>query len=234
MTEKLEETLEAEKQNGNEEFVVDETTEGEAFIRSDAMEESPKEKKSAFSFVKELLVYLIVLMLCVTVVPKYVLQRTQVDGESMEDTLQDYDNLLVEKVTYYFKDPSRFDIVTLYPNGRDENVYYIKRIIGLPGENVRIEGNKIYINGKLLKENYGKDGYIEEAGRAEGEGITLGKDEFFVMGDNRNNSVDSRFEVGPVKKKNIDGHAIFRLCSFKKKKDGSKGKISFSKIGILK
>lgn len=225
MTEKLEETLAAEEQQGM-------IREAESDGADTAMEEQ-QEKRSAFSIVRELLIYLVVLMLCVTVVPKYVLQRTQVDGESMEDTLQDYDNLLVEKVSYYFKNPERFDIVTLYPNGRDENVYYIKRIIGLPGENVRIEGNKIYINGTLLKENYGKDGYIEEAGRAAGEGITLGDDEFFVMGDNRNNSVDSRFEVGPVKKKNIDGHAVFRICSFQKNKDGSKGKISFSKIGVL-
>ena len=225
MTGKLEETLTAEEQPG--------MTEEAGFNKTDISTEKQQDKRSAFSIAREILIYLIVLMLCVTVVPKYVLQRTQVDGESMEDTLQDYDNLLVEKVSYYFKDPERFDIVTLYPNGRDENVYYIKRVIGLPGENVRIEGNKIYINGKLLKENYGKDGYIEEAGRAEGDGITLGDDEFFVMGDNRNNSVDSRFEVGPVKKKNIDGHAVFRICSFKKNKDGSKGKISFSKIGVL-
>lgn len=204
------------------------TIEGE-----DASVENTQTNKKTSGIIKELLVYLVVLVLCVTVVPRYVLQHTQVDGESMENTLHDYDNLLVEKVTYYFKDPSRFDIVTLYPNGRKENVYYIKRVIGLPGENVRIEGNNIYINGKLLKESYGKDGYIEDAGRAAGEGITLGEDEFFVMGDNRNNSIDSRFEVGPVKKKNIDGHAVFRICSFKTNKDGEKGKISFAKFGLL-
>ncbi len=226
MTEKLEETL--EKDTGDETKAVEPEQAGVTVQKS-----APPEKRKPFSIVRELLLYLLILFLCVTVIPRYVLQRTQVDGESMENTLHDYDNLLVEKVSYYFKDPDRFDIVTLYPNGRDENVYYIKRVIGLPGENVKIEGNKIYINGKLLKESFGKDGYIEEAGRAAGEGITLGKDEFFVMGDNRNNSVDSRFEVGPVKKKNIDGHAIFRICSFNKKKDGSKGKISFSHIGVL-
>ena len=195
--------------------------------------EEKQEERKPFSIVRELIVYALIIVLCVTVIPKYVLQRTQVDGESMEDTLHNYDNLLVEKVTYHFKDPDRFDIVTLYPNGKDRSEYYIKRIIGLPGENVRIEGNKIYINGKLLKESYGKDAFIEEAGIAEGDGITLKEDEFFVMGDNRNNSVDSRFEGGPVKKENIDGHAIFRICSFKEKKDGSRGAISFSKTGVL-
>lgn len=212
-------------------FASEETTEESGQEKG---EETEKEKKRGLvSFIKEILVYLIVIVLCVTVVPKYVIQRTEVDGESMENTLDNYDNLLVEKLTYHFKSPSRFDIVTLYPNGRDEKEYYIKRIIGLPGENVQIAGSKIYINGKLLKESYGKEKVIESGGRAEGEGITLKEDEYFVMGDNRNNSIDSRFEVGPVKKENIDGHAVLRICSFGKKKDGTRGSVSFSKFGTI-
>lgn len=175
-------------------------------------EESKKPKK--FGWLKELLVYLVIIVLCVTFVPKYVIQRTQVDGHSMETTLHDEENLIVEKVTYHFKDPDRFDIITFYPKGRNADEYYIKRVIGLPGETIQIKGNTIYINGKVLKENYGLEPMVS-GGIAE-KPIKLGKDEFFVLGDNRNDSIDSRDgeSVGVVKKKNIDGHAILRIYPF--------------------
>ena len=192
-----------------------------------------KKKRSFLGIFAEISVYCLIAVLCILVVPRYVLQRTEVEGRSMENTLENYDNLLVEKVTYYFKEPERFDIVTLYPNGRNSSEYYIKRIIGLPGENVRIEENQIFINGEPLKENFGKEALILDGGKAEGIGVTLGEDEYFVMGDNRNHSIDSRFEVGPVKKENIDGHAVFRICSFGKKKDGKRGSISFKNFGTL-
>lgn len=171
------------------------------------------EKKG--SFFKELIVYALIVILCVTIVPRYVLQRTEVDGDSMETTLQNEDNLLVEKVCYMFKDPERFDIVTLYPRGRDHTEYYIKRIIGLPGETLQIIGDTIYINGEPLKEDFGREP-IEDPGMA-AEPVMLGEDEFFVLGDNRNASTDSRSEqeVGIVKKENIDGHAILRIYPFK-------------------
>ncbi|HBI60128.1 MAG TPA: signal peptidase I, partial [Lachnospiraceae bacterium] len=148
------------------------------------------------------------------VVPRYVIQRTQVDGRSMMNTLHDKESLLVEKVTYHFKDPDRFDIITFYPQGRDHEEYYIKRVIGLPGETIQITGNTIYIDGEVLKENYGREP-MESGGIAE-ESVKLGEDEFFVLGDNRNESVDSRDgeDVGVVKKENIDGHAILRIYPF--------------------
>lgn len=174
--------------------------------------EEKQEKKG--SFLKELVVYALIVILCVTIVPRYVLQRTEVDGDSMESTLQNEDNLLVEKVCYMFKDPERFDIVTLYPQGRDHSEYYIKRVIGLPGETLQIIGNTIYINGEPLKEDFGREP-IEDAGMA-ADPVQLGEDEFFVLGDNRNASTDSRSEqeVGIVKKENIDGHAILRIYPF--------------------
>lgn len=133
----------------------------------------------------------------------------------MMKTLEDEESLLVEKVSYYFNNPSRFDIITFYPKGRDHKEYYIKRVIGLPGETVQITGNTIYIDGKVLEEHYGREA-MEDGGIAE-EPIKLGKDEFFVLGDNRNDSIDSRNEeVGIVKKKNIDGHAILRIYPFSK------------------
>lgn len=180
----------------------------------DRQDKSPKSSRA--SFIREMLIYVVIIFLCVTVVPRYVIQRTQVDGRSMMNTLKNEESLLVEKVTYHFKDPDRFDIITFYPKGRDHEEYYIKRVIGLPGETIQITGNTIYINGKVLKESYGREP-MQSGGIAE-EPIKLGKDEFFVLGDNRNESVDSRDgeEVGIVKKKNIDGHAVLRIYPFSK------------------
>lgn len=92
--------------------------------------------------------------------------------------------------------------------------YYIKRVIGLPGETIQIIGDTIYINGNVLKEYYGLEPML--SGGIAKEPIKLGKDEFFVLGDNRNESRDSRDgeSVGVVKKKNIDGHAILRIYPF--------------------
>ena len=105
-------------------------------------------------------------------------------------TLSNNDNLIVDKISYRFKDPQRFDII-VFPFQYDENVYYIKRIIGLPGETVQIgTDGTIYIDGQVLEEGYGKEVMLSP-GRA-GEPITLGEDEYFVLGDNRNNSSDSR------------------------------------------
>lgn len=173
-----------------------------------------KKKSARVSFIKELIIYAVIIVLCVTVVPRYVIQRTQVDGDSMKNTLHDEESLIVEKVTCRFTDPDRFDIITFYPKGRDHEEYYIKRVIGLPGETIQIKGDTVYINGEELEENYGREP-MESAGIAENP-IKLGDDEFFVLGDNRNESVDSRdgADVGVVKRKNIDGRAILRIYPF--------------------
>lgn len=171
-------------------------------------------KNTRLKWIKELLIYVVIIVFCATLFPKYVIRRTQVDGNSMETTLQDKDDLIVEKVTYHFKDPDRFDIITVYPKGRNAKEYYIKRVIGLPGETIQIIGDTIYINGNVLKEYYGLEPML--SGGIAKEPIKLGKDEFFVLGDNRNESRDSRDgeSVGVVKKKNIDGHAILRIYPF--------------------
>jgi len=158
----------------------------------------------------ELGIYIAVIVICVAFVPKYVLQRTIVDGKSMMNTLKNGENLLVEKVSYHFTDHGRFDVIVFYPHGRDSSDYYIKRVIGLPGETVQIKGEDIYINDKKIEENFGKDP-IADPGIAE-KPVKLGDDGFFVLGDNRTVSEDSRYEkVGPVKRENIEGRAILRI-----------------------
>lgn len=160
--------------------------------------------------------YLLGVLLATWFVITYIGQKTIVDGHSMEPTLMDKEQLLVEKVSYRFRDPERFDIV-VFPFKYKENTYYIKRVIGLPGETVRIdeEGN-IYINDVILQESYGREVIkAESIGRAYNP-ILLGDDEYFVMGDNRNNSSDSRTEiVGNIKRKDIIGKAFLRIWPFR-------------------
>lgn len=166
--------------------------------------------------IKELILYAIIFVLFVFIIPRYVVQLTVVDGRSMTNTLQNDDRLFVEKVSYRFGDPERFDIIVFYPEGRDSDEYYVKRVIGLPGETVQIIDSIIYINGEPLEDNYRKEYYISYNGIA-GEPVTLGDDQFFVMGDNRNGSTDSRDpRVGLVERENIDGRVVLRVYPFDK------------------
>lgn len=147
----------------------------------------------------------------------YISQLAITCGNSMNNTLHDGDLLITEKVTKNFKDNNydRYDVIIFKPNKKnnENEKYYIKRIIGLPGETVRIEDGSIYINNNKLSENYGKEEMID-SGSADQEYL-LKEDEFFVLGDNRNNSLDSRY-IGPVKKEQILSHAIFNIFNFKK------------------
>ena len=159
--------------------------------------------------------YLLVVLCLTYLVIHFVGQRTQVSGSSMEPKLSDADNLIVDKITYKFKDPERFDII-VFPFQHNEDTYYIKRIIGMPGETVYIdESGNIFIDDELLEEGYGKE-IINDPGRAYMP-VTLGDDEYFVLGDNRNNSMDSRVpSVGNVHRDDIIGRAWLRIWPFSK------------------
>lgn len=154
--------------------------------------------------------YILFVLCAVYLVIHFVGQRTQVQGSSMEPKLSNEDNLIVDKISYRFHDPERFDIV-VFPFRYEENIFYIKRVIGLPGETVRIdEKGNILINGEILEESYGKE-VIQSPGRAYEE-IVLADDEYFLMGDNRNNSTDSRDpSVGNVRRDEIVGRAWLRI-----------------------
>ncbi len=179
--------------------------------------EQDSAKETKVDVRKEILswiLYIVIVVLVVWLILHFVGQRTVVDGSSMNDTLSDGDNLIVEKLSYRFSDPKRFDIIVFRPY-EDSNEFYIKRIIGLPGETVRIgDDGTIYINGEVLEEEYGKE-TIQRPGRASEE-ITLGENEYFVLGDNRNNSTDSRTtQVGNVKRSSIVGRAWVRIWPLK-------------------
>jgi len=170
-------------------------------------------RKKTRGFIIEAIIYVAIIFTCVFIIPKYVVQRTIVDGPSMEDTLHNGDNLLVEKISPRTGNLHRFDIIVFYPYGRDIDEYYVKRIIGMPGETIQIVGSDIYINGEILEEDYGKDP-ITRAGIA-AEPITLADDEYFVMGDNREVSEDSR-SIGPVLEENISGKEMIRIWPLNK------------------
>lgn len=178
--------------------------------------EQPDKKKKIGAVLLDLVIYGLIIYVCLFFVPEYVLQRTQVEGPSMENTLLDDDYLMVEKISYHLDALKRFDIIVFYPYGREnKEEYFVKRLIGLPGETIQIKGEDIYINGEVIEENYGKDP-ITYAGIAK-EPITLGEDEYFVMGDNREISFDSRYEeVGILSKNNIGGKAILRVWPLNK------------------
>ena len=167
-----------------------------------------KEKKE-MNPILEFLLYAVVVVVMAFLIITYVGQRTMVSGQSMYPTLENKDQLLVDKLSYRFRDPERFDIIVFRFLYR-ENTYYIKRIIGLPGETVQIVDGVIYIDGEPLEENYGYEP-IEDAKRAS-EPILLGEDEYFVMGDNRNDSSDSRDPaVANVSRSQIIGRAFVRI-----------------------
>ncbi len=174
-----------------------------------------KQEKEEINIVKDLIslaLYILAIVAVCWLILTYVGQRTEVSGDSMNDTLHNGDSLWIDKLSYHFKDPERFDIV-VFPYEEEDDTYYIKRIIGLPGETVYIdEDGVIYINDEPLEEDYGKE-VIEENHRGlAAEPVTLGDDEYFVMGDNRNNSRDSRLsDVGNIHKNKFVGKAVFRF-----------------------
>lgn len=177
-----------------------------------------KKKNRVGSVMRELLgwlFYILIIIGLTYLIITYVGQRTRVSGSSMETTLSDGDNLIVDKLSYRFQEPKRFDIV-VFPYKYEENTYYIKRIIGLPGDTVQVKDGYTYINGELLESDiYGAE-VMMEAGTAS-EPITLGEDEYFVLGDNRNHSLDSRDpSVGILKREDLIGRAWVRIYPFDK------------------
>lgn len=140
----------------------------------------------------------------------FVGMRTSVIGDSMEPALYNGQEILINRFLYKLSSPKRGDVVVFLPNGNQKTHYYVKRVIALPGETVQIIDGKVYINGELLEEDENFD-KIADAGIAVNE-LVLADNEYFVLGDNRNSSEDSRSgNIGAVEGNNIIGKAWFRL-----------------------
>lgn len=188
-------------------------------------EKTEKKKRSILSIIMELLVYVFIIFFCLYIFPTYIMERTVVSGESMEDTLHNGESLLVNKLSYRIGNPERYDIIVFKPKGQEVDEYYVKRIYGLPGETVYIDNNSVYINGNKIEDPYAKDAMddeLVEIGTPE-QPYTLKEDEYYVLGDHRSVSMDSRYSPdndedapGPVKKENIVGKVFIRIWPLNK------------------
>lgn len=152
-------------------------------------------------FLKEYVPYIIVIIL-VLLIKRFVVSPIKVNGDSMYSTLKDKDIMILNIIGYRFSDIKRFDIVVV--DGKNE--YLIKRVIGLPGEEIEYKSNKLYVNGKLVKDKYGKKTTKDFKTK-------VPKGSYFVMGDNRTNSLDSRY-LGAFKKNKIMGKTNFTVFPF--------------------
>ncbi len=173
-----------------------------------------RKKRVNYQMIKEGVVWIAELILafliaCILVINFGVM--TSNVGQSMEPTLASGDRVLTNRLIYKLSEPKRGDLVVFKPNGNENSHYYIKRVVGLPGERVQIIDGFIYINGEVLLEEIKFD-KMNYAGIAEDE-IVLAEDEFFVLGDHRNASEDSRnAEIGCIKKQDIEAKAWFNAA----------------------
>ncbi|MDF2952284.1 MAG: signal peptidase [Anaerocolumna sp.] len=178
--------------------------------------EEENKKFSVKKIIKEVIIWVIEIAMVILLgylTVNYTVERTTMIGESMNPALQDGDKILINKVSYQFTEPNRFDVIVFKQSGSEHSYYNIKRVIGLPGETVQIANGKLYIDGEQLNEPLLTD-TINIYGLA-AEEIQLDENEYFVLGDNRNSSEDSRFaNVGNILADDIIGKAWIRMNNF--------------------
>ena len=183
--------------------------------------EKPTTGQKAGSFIKSLLIDIVIAVLLADAV-LYFIRPTIVKQTSMEDTLHENDYMIMNRQAYRNHEPERGDIIifqsSLINEDSGKDKLLIKRVIGLPGDEIMISGGQLYINGEEYMEDYLKDGYTPAFEiPPEGGTYTVPEGTYFCMGDNRAGSVDSRYkEVGVVSKEAIKGKVIVRLFPFNK------------------
>lgn len=181
-----------------------------------------KKKKISHELLKEIFSWIFGIALSVflaAVAVVFLGKSTSVVGMSMEPTLENGQQIFIDRFLYILSSPKAGDVVAFLPNGNENSHYYVKRVVAVPGDKVRIADGTLYVNGQESKWVTEK---ILDAGIAENE-LVLGNKEYFCIGDNPNNSEDSRSaNIGPVEESDMIGKAWFHL------KSGSDG------IGFIK
>lgn len=166
--------------------------------------------KEILTWIVQIAIVIFVANVCIT----FFGVRTSVVGQAMADTLENGDQILIDKFVYVVTNPKAGDVVVFLPNGNEKSHYYVRRVVGVPGDRLIIQDGAVYINGELYDEKI-PVAAMQEAGIAQEE-IVLGNDEYFVLGDNRNNSEDSRYaNIGNIKKEYIVGKAWFCVNSIR-------------------
>lgn len=165
--------------------------------------------KNAALWALEIIVVLVVAFMIVY----FAGMKVTVVGNSMEQTLSDNSQVLVNRFNYIIGNPKSGDVIAFLPNGNEKSHYYIKRVVGVPGDKVQIKDGVLYVNGEMFDSTDTEA--ITNAGIAEEE-IAIGDGEYFVLGDNRNSSEDSRYaNIGNIKKEYITGKVWFKIKPFK-------------------
>jgi len=179
------------------------------------MSRKKRRKRKLNKYIKAVLdmgIFLLVVLVITYILSEYVVERITIVNHSMEKTLSSDDSVLIDKISYRFKEPERFDIIVFKQNDTGEEL--IKRVYGLPYETIQISEGEIYINGEIIEDIKGLD-KVEFSGLATYP-VTLSAGEYFVLGDNREISIDSRYsEVGTVKSSKIIGKMFLRILPIK-------------------
>lgn len=180
-------------------------------VRNQEVEEAQESLGSWYSLTKSVDIILVLALL----IRIFVFQPFIVEGQSMEPNFHDKEFLIVDRMSYKIREPKRGEVVVFRVPSESNNLNYIKRIIGLPGETVEIKNGGVYVNNRLVEEPYLDQRFTTTEDTANNELTrTLGSDEYFVMGDNRSNSSDSRI-IGPVEKSRFIGRAYMVMLPVK-------------------